>query len=171
MERWTEDEFRRIALDTRISERTLDACRDVLVGGMLGVDAANKHKMFPSQISRALTTLREKHAEVIEISSVSKESDEMLQYVASEVAKALQGKDFQCVLAEAGQTYDGQVIAQSKGYLVQKVGRVGVLHDLARFSKLPPLNEDLRIAYGKAGGLAKVWALLPQQERGKGPER
>lgn len=168
---WTEDEFRRVALDTRISERTLDACKDVLIEGMTGADAADKHKMFASQISRAVATLRDKRAHMVEIASVGKGSDEMLQYVATQVAKALQGKDFQCVLAEPGQKYDGQVIAQSKGYLVQKVGRTGVLHDTARFNKLPPLNEDLRIAYGKAGGMAKVWLLVPAQEKGKGPAR
>ncbi|WP_394475160.1 hypothetical protein [Ralstonia mannitolilytica] len=170
MERWTEDEFRRIALDTRISERTLEACKDVLVGGMLGVDAANKHRMFPSQISRAITTLRDKKAEEMEISSVSKEADEMRQYVASEVARALQGKDFQCVLAQPGQLYEGPIIVQSKGYLVQKVGRTGVLHDLARFTTIPPLNENLQIAYALDGGMARVGA-APAPEKSKGPER
>lgn len=170
MERWTEDEFRRVALNTRISARTLVACKDVLVEGMSGIAAAEKHKMFAPQISRAITTLRDKQAKMFEFASVSKGADEMLQYMATEVAKALHGQDFQCALAQPGQAYEGPVVVQSKGYLVQKVGRLGVLHDLARFSALPPLHENLRIAYDNEGGLAKVEQVLTQV-KGKGPAR
>lgn len=170
MERWTEDEFRRVARVTRISERTLDACKDVLVDGMTGIAAAEKHKIFAAQISRAITTLRDKQTKMIEFASASKESDEMLQYLATEVAKALHGQDFQCSLAKPGQAYEGPVVVQSKGYLVQKVGLSGVLHDVARFSALPALHENLRIVYDKEGGLAQVGPVLTQ-EKDKGPER
>jgi len=171
MERWTEDEFRRVALNTRISKRTLDACKDVLVDGLSGVAAADKHKMFAPQISRAITTLREKQAEMMEFASVSKDADEMRQYVATEVARTLYGQDFQCALAQPGQAYEGPLVVQSTGYLVQKVGRIGILHDQVRFSNdPPPLHTDLRIAYDKNGGLAKIGP-VQVQEKGKGPER
>ncbi|AMR78048.1 KfrB domain-containing protein [Cupriavidus nantongensis] len=170
MEGWTEDEFRRVARNTRISKRTLEACKDVLVDGLSGIAAAEKHKMFAPQISRAITTLREKQAEMMEFAAVCKDADEMLQYMATEVAKALYGQDFQCALAQPGQLYEGPLVVQSKGYLVQKVGRIGILHDVSRFEDIPPLHADLRIAYDKAGGLAKVSA-VQAQEKGKGPER
>lgn len=170
MERWTEDEFRRVANNTRISERTLDACKDVLVEGLTGVAAAEKHKMFTPQISRALSTLRDKQAKLMESASVSKDADQMQQYIATGVARSLMGKDVQCVLAQPGLSYDGPFIGGSQTYLIQKVGRQGVLHDLARFNEHPPLHEPLRIVYDKAGGLAKVGPVLTPQV-GKGPER
>lgn len=170
MERWTEDEFRRVALNTRISKRTLEACKDVLVDGLSGIAAADKHKMFAPQISRAITTLREKQAEMMEFASVSKDANEMLRYMTTEIAKGIYGQDFQCALAQPGQAYEGPLVIQSKGYLVQKVGRIGVLHDLARFNDLPPLHANLRITYDQEGGLAKVGP-AETQERGKGPER
>lgn len=158
-----------MALNTRISQRVLDACKDVLVDGMSGVDAAEKHQIFASQISRALTTLRDKQAKVMESASVGKEADAMQQYIASEVARVLVGKDFQCTLAQPGQTYDGPFIGQTSVYAVQKVGRQGVLHDLARFSEHPPLQQNVRIAYDRAGSLSV--GPVPEREKGKGPER
>lgn len=157
-----------MALNTRISDRILDACKDVLVVGMSGVAAAEKHKIFASQISRALTTLRDKQAKVMASASVREESDVVQQYIATEVARALVGKDFQCRLAQPGQTYDGPLIGQSTVYIVQKVGRHGVLHDLARFSDIPPLKQNLRIAYDAAGARAVVGP-VPGAEKGKGP--
>ena len=74
------------------------------------------------------------------------------------------------MLAQPGQLYEGPIIVQSKGYLVQKVGRTGVLHDLARFTTIPPLNENLQIAYALDGGMARVGA-APAPEKSKGPER
>lgn len=159
-----------MALNTRISDRILDACKDVLVEGMSGVDAAEKHQVFASQISRALTNLRDKHAKVMESASVSKDADVMQQYIATELARTLVGKDFQCALAQPGQTYDGPLVGQTAVYVVQKVGRQGVLHDLARFSVHPPLQQNLRIAYDKGSNQATVGP-APEQAKGKGAER
>lgn len=51
---WTEDEFQRVANTTRLSNRTLAACHDVLVGGVPSVDAATRHGVVPPQVSRGL---------------------------------------------------------------------------------------------------------------------
>lgn len=147
MERWTEEELRQVASHTRVKERTLDACRDVLVEGMTGVAAAEKHKMFPAQISRALTTLRDKKSEMIEKVAVRKETQNLEQYIAIEVGRALVGQDFQCDLAQPGRVYEGSMLALSKGYLVQKVGRSGVLHAASAFDQIPPLNQPLTVIY------------------------
>lgn len=164
MDRWTENEFRRVAQTTRISSRTLEACKDVLVDGVPGTAAAEKHKMFPAHVSRALTTLRDKQAELMKFATVRKDSDEMLQYMASEVAKHIYGQDFESRLAQPGQTYEGPMVVQSKGYMVQKVGRSGVLHDIANFDRVPPLKQNLRIDYDTQGQLTKV-ALLDVSDK------
>lgn len=166
MERWNENEFRRVAQTTRISTRTLDACKDVLVDGMSGTAAAEKHRMFPAHVSRALTTLRDKQADLMKFATVRKDSDEMLQYMASEVAKHLYGQDFESKLAQPGQTYEGPIVVRGKGYLVQKVGRGGILHDIAHFDHIPPLQQDLRIDYDSLGQPTKVAPLdAPEKTR------
>lgn len=152
--RWSEDEFRKVASETRITERTLNACRDVLVNGMTGVATAGKHKMFPAQISRALTTLREKQDEMGK--SVVIGAVDLEQYIASEVGRALVGPDFECDLAQGGRVYEGSILAQSKGFLVQKVGRGGVLHPISAFEQMPPMNQLLTITYDKNNGKATI---------------
>lgn len=168
MERWTEDQLRQVASLTRVKERTLDACRDVLVEGMTGIAAAEKHKMFPAQISRALTTLRDKQAEMIEKVTVRNETLNLEQYIASEVGRALVGDDFQCNLAQPGRVYEGNMLALSKGYLVQKVGRTGVLHPVNAFERIPALNQPLTVSYEQANGKATVTEV---QDRSQGIER
>ena len=170
MDRWTDEEFRRVAPNTRIKDRTLDACKDVLVDGMSGIDAAQKHKMFPAQISRAITTLRGKQAEMIAFPVVRKESAELNQLVAAETAKALLGQGFESRVAQPGQTYKGPLVIQAAGYLVQNVGRGGVLHDVANFELIPALKEEVRISYGKDGGMAQVSPVL-ELDRGAGVAR
>ena len=56
MTKWSEAEFDRYAIGTKITERTLDACRDVLVNQVPGVEAARTRKLFPGQVSRAIAT-------------------------------------------------------------------------------------------------------------------
>ncbi|WP_304350887.1 hypothetical protein [Comamonas testosteroni] len=168
MDRWSEDELRRVAAETRLSARTIDACRDVLVMGMSGVSAAEKHKMFAAQISRSLTTLREKQADMNKPVGLGPESVGLEQYIASEVARALMGQDFECRLAQPGQSYEGPMLAQSKGFLVQKVGRSGILHPVAGFDHIPTMNTPLTVSYEKGSSKAQV---SMSQERSKGIER
>jgi hypothetical protein len=153
MEQWTEFEFQRVARTTRLNERSLEACKDVLVGGMVGAAACEKHKIFHSQLSRSLSLLREKR-EVV--SQIVQSSAEKQQYLATEVGKALFGRGFHSDLAEPGKAYKGQVVAQTDGYLLQKVGRSGVLHDLANLKRVPALNVDVQIKYPREGGAAVV---------------
>lgn len=168
MDRWSEDELRRVAAETRLSARTIDACRDVLVTGMSGVSVAEKHKMFPAQISRSLTTLRDKQADLNKAVGVGPASVGLEQYIASEVARALMGQDFECRLAQPGQSYEGPMLAQSKGFMVQKVGRSGILHPIAGFVQIPPMNTSLTVSYEKGGSMAQISL---SQERSKGIER
>jgi hypothetical protein len=156
MARWTEDEFQRVAVTTRITPRTLAACKDVLVHGIPGSVAAERHKMFTSQLSRAMSTLKEKHTEVTAVVAVRDDAERLQQYTAVEVGKALFGRAFESKVAEAGQVYEGQIVAQTAAYLIQRVEGHGVLHDLARFASVPPLNVSLRISYPVQQGTARV---------------
>lgn len=153
METWTEFEFQRVARTTRLNERSLEACKDVLVEGMVGAAACEKHKIFHSQLSRSLSVLREKREVVAQIAQTSAEKQ---QNLASEVGKALFGRGFHSDLAEPGKVYKGQVVAQTDGYLIQKVGRSGVLHELTNLKRVPPLNADVQIKYPREGGAAAV---------------
>lgn len=162
MDRWTELEFQRVAHETRIADRTLDACKDVLVNGMSGSDAASKHQMFHSQISRALTTLRDKHAEV----GLRTQSTDLLKHMAQEIAKGVLGPAFSTAMAEPGKTYAGPIVVSTNGYVVQKVGRSGVLHDKGSFEVVPEQGQHVEIEYPTGQDRAVVRAVA-EVDRGK----
>ena len=149
---WSESDFQRVALATKLADRTLSACRDVLVDGVAGVDAAQQWQIFPAQISRSVGILREKHQQMLE-SAVSLQQDaNLLKYTAVQVAKCMMGEKFNVIDAAPGKSYEGPVILNSHGFLVQKVGLSGIAHDLGVFSNVPPLNVPMAIEYPKDGG-------------------
>lgn len=156
MDGWTEEEFQRVAQLTRISERTLEACKDVLVNGMRQYAAAEKHKMFDPQVARAITILRTKQAELVDISAVEQDSAQMAQLVAAGTAKALFGPNFNSRLAQPGQSYTGLAAFESSGFLLQMVGSGGILHDLTKLAERPAPKSKVCITYDKKGGLARV---------------
>jgi len=110
--------------------------------------------MFPAQVSRALTALREKHAASMEVETGRENDAELQARIARYVGKAVMGQGFKSSPAEIGKIYDGPVIAQTAGYLVQKVGRHGVLHDLAKLANVPALNQEVTIVYPENGDKA-----------------
>lgn len=56
---WTETDFQRAASQTKLSKRTLRACRDVLIeSGTIGT-ASVRHGVLPLQIHRGLSVLRQ----------------------------------------------------------------------------------------------------------------
>lgn len=171
MSLWTDPEFQRSALGTRLSDRTLAACRAVLVDGLSGVEAAAAHKMFPAQISRALGVLRDKQAEMINSAKTRKDDGALLKFTAEQIAKGMVGDGLEIVDAKPGKTYEGPVIVNTHGFLVQKVGRRGVIHDLGEFDKMPPANVPLSITYPAGKGKAHVNEMSTAPERGKDVER
>ena len=156
MNLWSEEDFRRAALQTKIAERTLEACRDVLVEGVTPTDAAAKHHIFISAISRATGTLREKHDQMIESAATLAQSREVMKLTAIQVAQNIVGRPLTIKDAEAGKTYEGPIIANTQGYVVQSLGRTGVIYDLGQFQDQPPLGQYLRIVVPSQGGLLKV---------------
>lgn len=146
MNLWSEEDLRRAALKTKIADRTLEACRDVLVRGISPTDAAAKHQIFISAISRATGTLREKHDKMIESAATLAQSREVMKLTAIQVAQNIVGHHFTVKDAEAGKTYLGRIIVNTQGYVVQKVGRTGVIYDQGWFKVLPPLGQMLQIS-------------------------
>lgn len=55
---WTEDEFLQVAITSQLTKRTLDACHDVLVGGISSSEAAIRHGVIQPQVSRGLKILQ-----------------------------------------------------------------------------------------------------------------
>lgn len=55
---WTDTDLLRAAQKTKLSSRTLAACRDVLVRGLAASEAAEKNNVLPPQVFRGLNALR-----------------------------------------------------------------------------------------------------------------
>lgn len=165
MSLWTEEEFQRIAGTTKLSARTLLGCHDVLVDGMAGVDVAALHGLFPAQISRGIAGLREKQAKLEEIEQVKLQAKEAEKSFAVEAARVAVGKNLKVEDAEPGWSYEGAGIVQVGGFLVQKVGRIGVVHDLGKLQLVPKMNVSVTIEYPHDGKLAVVSEVKVQAER------
>ena len=148
---WTEADFQRVALTTKLAERTLAACRDVLVGGVSGVEAAQNWQLFPAQISRSVGILKNKQIEMLESANSLREDSNLLKHTAIQIAKCMMGDKFNVVDAVPGKSYEGPVIVNSHGFLVQKIGLSGIAHDLGDFKVVPPLNKPLEISYSSRG--------------------
>lgn len=156
MSLWPEDEFQRVGISTKLSGRTLAACRDVLVLGVSGVDAASLHSLYPSQISRGLGVLRERRDEISKSAKMFKSEVKVMRFAAAEVAKHIAGDGLIVVDAEAGQCYEGKMIANTNGFMVQQQGRLGIMHNVGKLEKMPAMNVLLTIDYPKDGGKALV---------------
>lgn len=159
MERWTEVELQRVSRETRIQQRTLDACRDVLVEGMTVSESAAKHQMFQPQISRALTKLRDTQAQI----GLRVDRENLLETVAVGVGKALLGPNSTIERAQPGRIYDGLVLAITDAFVVQQSGRSGVIHDKGSFERNqhPKQGEKVRISVA-LDGFARV-TRVPEQ--------
>ena len=157
---WTKSEFDHVASTTRLSDRTLDACRDVLVHGLSGVDAAEKNNILPAQISRGVSTLRERYIEyVAALEKQQKAKDTLRAAVKSSVikyARDLAGEKLVVRDAAMGSEYEGEVLVKEEGFLVQKTGRSAVIHDLGNLVRVPNVGSYIVIAYPEKEGMGKV---------------
>ena len=153
---WTEEEFQRIAINTRLSSRTLSACHDVLVDGLSGVDAAKLRSVLPTQISRSINAMRDRQEELLKSVAVLSESANAMKLIAVKEAQQLGGEKAVIKEAVVGQAYEGTCLQITPGFAIQKVGRFLVIHDLGRLSQEPPTGKRLKIEYPEGGGLASV---------------
>lgn len=171
---WSELEFQRVAINTRLGESSLNACREVLVKGELGTDVAVRYSIFASQLSRSLGVLRDKQAEMAENFSELIDDRVKLKTMINQVAKAVIGKKVLIIDAEPGKIYIGALVANVSGFVVQKSGLTAIVHDLGRFENVPPLHSMLTIQYPKDRGKVVVsgGALeLGIERRGTGVDR
>lgn len=147
MSKWSDAELDRYALGTKITERTLDACRDVLVNQMSGVDAASKWKLFPGQVSRAISTLEAKKDEMVKSAQELQDAAALLKYTAIEVAKQMVGPSLTVKDPVSGKSYEGPIIVSTHGFAVQRVGRSAVIHDLGMLDQIPVAKAATSIPY------------------------
>lgn len=153
MSLWTDVEFQRVAMSTRLSERSISACRAVLVDGMSGADAAKEYKFFHAQISRSLATLKSRQESMVESAThLITDKEALLKFAVLQIAKTMKGEGFTVQDALPGNTYDGPILFSSHGFVVQQVGRTGVLHDLGVLDAIPQLNKRHLITYPGGDG-------------------
>lgn len=153
---WSDTDFQRVAVNTKLSERTIEACRDVLVNGMSGKDAGIKHSVLPAQISRALKTIREDSLNLPNLVIAMQNSVEGMKLFAIQEAKA-EFPSFSIIEEiEADKTYLGPIVMKTPGFVVQRTGHSLVVHDIGKLQRSPGMGNILEIEYPKGGGLASV---------------
>lgn len=153
---WPEAEFQRVAISTKLSERTLAACRDVLVHGVAGIDSASTHGLKSSAISRGLGVLRDRREEISKSAGVFLNEGLLLRFAAAEAAKQFAGDGLTIVDAHPGFKYEGKIVAATHGFAVQQQGRFGIMHDLGNLDRIPTINTLLTIDYPIDGSKASV---------------
>lgn len=158
MELWTEEKFTQVAVRTKLSTRTLSACKDVLVNGLSGVEAAEKVKMLPTQVSRGLSALRALQPEVVNLSKAKQLEEAQLVLKSSVVrsARRIAGENLTVQDPQPGCVYEGVGIVKENGFFVQRIGHIGVIHDVGLLTKVPDVAAHMVIKYPTGGGLASV---------------
>lgn len=152
---WNDTDFQRAVNSTKLSEKTIETCRDVLVNGLSGVEAGDKHNVFPAQISRALKLIREQAINAPDIvKSMIDSSSAMKSYAISEAK--VDYPSLEVAEIELDKTYSGPVVMKAPGYVVQRSGRSLVAHDISKLERSPSMSSDLAITYPKNGALASV---------------
>lgn len=161
MRLWAEEEFDRVAQNTRQSANTIAACREVLVHGMTGVEAGQKHGVLPPHVSRGIKVLEERRKELrkwdqqnrkaLQTMEVAASVTGLLKAAALEAARSIKGDGWIIREAIPGEIYEGSGVVKTGGYYVQDIGRVGVVHDLKNVDLDPELGKRVEITYSKSG--------------------
>ncbi len=170
---WTEEEYQRTANSTKLSKKTVAACRSVLVDGLSNTEAATLHGVMTQHISRSLKALRDRQAEMVKtVESMSVSRDTLRAYALQEAkAVAVAAGRWEVEDAQPGRSYEGPVIMQTPGFMVQRMVRTLVIHDLGKFREPPNISDNLKIDYPEDGGLAVVSENKPEPEKKTEPEK
>lgn len=152
----TEDDFQRLAHGTRLSPRTLAACKDVLVDGVTGVEAAARHKTGSVQVSRGIGVLREREKAMVAHAMELSNNGALLKYTAAKVAESMLGRELKVNEPQPGTLYEGPIIVSTHGFIVQKIGRDAVIHDAGRLESVPGRVGNQAIYYPVNGERATV---------------
>lgn len=162
---WNDTDFQRAVSNTKLSERTIEACRDVLVNGMSGVDAGIKYSIFPAQISRAIKGIRETGIEMPKlVKSMTKSVLAMKSYAIQEAKVEFPSFDVVSDV-EPEKVYLGPIVMKTPGYVVQRSGRSLIVHDIGKLKQSPGMGNVLEIEYSKSDELATVTVKAPSVGR------
>lgn len=157
MTMWTDKEFDIFSQNTRLSDNVLAACREVLVHGEVGSVVADKYGLWAPQISRAIKVLKINQSKILTELDLTLSSREIKKVDLVQEARNLFGMDLVVKSAKVGETYVGPAVLESPGYfMIQRSGRVAILHELGKLEKIPSLNVRLEISYPANGDLARV---------------
>ena len=162
---WNDTDFQRVVNSTKLSNRTIEACRDVLVNGLSGIEAGDKHNVLPAQISRALKTIREQAVGMPDIvKSMIDSAGAMKAYAITEAKIDYPALDVEEI--QLDKTYSGPIVMKAPGYVVQRSDRTLVAHEVSKLERSPVGNSDLNITYPKSGGLASVIDIVKGKNKG-----
>ncbi len=169
--KWEKIEFDRVANETRLGKSMIAACRDVLVDGTTGAEAAKKHDVLPPHISRSLKVLREKREELrmsdletakalrvmgvatkqLVVPETGPDMSSVLNAAAREAAQSIKGVGWVIREGAPGQSYEGSGVVKVGGFFVQDIGRIGIIHDLKNLDVEPVLGKRWEISYSSNG--------------------
>lgn len=175
---WTNTVFDKVAEQSNLGPRTLEACRRVLVEGEVQIDVGRDMGMLSAQISRGVSGLRQRLAKMGDLSVPGLEYNQAVgaHLVETETSRdfavrrvrEMEGVDMVVRDAQPGQLYVGKPLFKTPLHLVQ-ISSPGeaVIHDLAKLERVPNMNFPLlEVNYPANGGLASVVEVAPGQERG-----
>lgn len=143
-----EIEFNQIAGRTRLSTKSREAARLVLVEGKRQVDVCQEVGIVASQLSRALAGIsRESESH----KSEQVESDNPLavsRSVAAKMARDRLGEGISVRYAKENGLSIGVVLFKTEFHLVQDLGRNEVMiHELSKIVRLPQDGSSVELVY------------------------
>lgn len=154
-----------------MSKSTLTVCADYLVNGTKQKDICQKYGVTEGEISRGVKRLTEAREKILAQSIEFNAGDILAQQSVVLAAKMVEGEGLSVSDAEPGQTYEGSVILNSKGFMIQKTGRSSaVLHDAGKLDKMPAARDYVKIEYLNEGKAAVSYPREVGLEKG-GAER
>jgi hypothetical protein len=148
--------FKRLAQEKpKLSAKSLEAARLVMVEGMRPGEAAVQMGLLPAQVSRTTRGLYEAEAELRETGKLASVSTSLVERnldasytVAVTQARGLMGDDAVVRAAEPNRSYSGTAVVRTDLHLVQDLGRGSlVVHELAKLDRVPTLGQSLDVSY------------------------
>lgn len=148
--------FERLAQEKpKLSAKSLEAARLVMVDGVRPSDAAAKVGILPAQVSRTTRALHEAEAELRETGKLASVSTDLVERnldasytLAVTQLRSQMGDHVVVSAAEPNRTYVGAAMVRTDLHLVQDLGRGSVVvHELAKLDRIPALGQSLEVSY------------------------
>lgn len=163
-----EDEFNQLVCKTRLSAKSKEAARMVLVDGKRQVEVCQETEILPSQLSRVLAVLDRENQSQKALSPQSISSENVLAVSRAEAVKAvrdIRGEDILVKNAPENGQAIGKVLLKTSYHLVQELGRDEVMiHELSKIDRLPTVGSSVELVY--KNGFAEARQRQLQKERG-----